>query len=316
MGGRNGLKKTGDYKNSGLKKVVRNWDLYLLMLLPVIYLIIFKYVPMYGVQIAFKNYRAVDGMLRSPWVGMKHFNTFFSSYMFTRLMTNTLTLSVYSLIAGFPMPILLALLLHYIPMKRFKKIIQSVSYAPNFISTVVMCGLVILFLGERNGLLNNIISTLGGERIGFMAKPDLFSSVYVWSGVWQFMGFGSIIYIAALAGVDPQLHEAAIVDGASIIKRIWHIDLPSILPTIVILLVLNVGQLLNVGFDKVLLLQNQLNLSRSEVISTYVYKVGILNALGDFSYPAAIGLFTSVINLILLTSVNYLAKRLSGNSLW
>ena len=311
-----GLKKQNILKNIIFKRILPNWELYLLIFLPLVYLIVFKYIPMYGVQIAFKNYRAVDGILGSPWVGMKHFNTFFSNFMFKRLIRNTLTISIYSLIAGFPMPIILALLLNYMPLRRFKKTVQSVSYAPNFISTVIICGMVILFLSERNGLLNNVIAAFGGERVNFMASPQFFSSIYVWSGVWQSMGFGSIIYIAALSGVDPQLHEAGIVDGASILRRIWHIDLPTILPTIVILLVLNAGQLMNVGFEKVLLLQNQLNLNTSEVISTHVYKVGILNSLGDFSYPAAIDFFTAVINLFLLTIVNYAAKRMSGSSLW
>ena len=311
-----GITKRNKFYKNKIRKIVYNWDLYILICIPIIYLIIFKYIPMYGVQIAFKNYRAIDGIFGSPWVGLKHFKMFFSNYMFSRLITNTLAISIYSLIAGFPMPIFLALLLHYNPFKKFSKLVQTISYAPNFISTVVMCGLIILFLGERNGLINNVLAALGGQRLEFMAKPQYYSSIYVWSGVWQFMGYGSIIYIAALMGVDPQLHEAGIVDGASILRRIWHIDLPTISPTIVILLVLNAGQLFNVGFEKALLLQNQLNQSSSEIISTYVYKIGILNSLGDFSYPAAIDLFTSIINLILLTIVNHVAKRLSGSSLW
>ncbi len=298
------------------KRILVNWELYLLLLLPMAYLLLFKYYPMYGVQIAFRNYRAVDGIWGSKWVGLEHFNTFFKSYLFGRLIKNTLSLSVYSLIAGFPAPIILALLIHHMPAMKFKKTVQTVAYAPHFISVVVMSGMIIMFLGERSGLINNILAAVGLPRSDIMANPKLFSSVYVWSGVWQSMGFNSVIYIAALAGVDTELHEAAIVDGASIARRIRHIDIPSIMPTIIILLILNSGQLLNVGFEKVLLLQNPLNNSASEIISTYVYKVGLASSIGDYSYAAAIGLFTSVINLILLSTVNLLAKRVSGSSLW
>lgn len=303
-------------RRSQWKDITKNWELYLIILLPITYLLVFQYYPMYGVQIAFRNYRAIDGFFGSTWVGLTHFRFFFRSYMFERLIMNTLSISIYSLIAGFPIPIVLALLIHYMPSVYLKKTVQTVTYAPYFISTVVMTGMVIMFLGPRSGLVNNILSAISFNRTHFMATPSFFSSIYVWSGIWQNMGYGSIIYIAALAGVDPQLHEAAIVDGASIAKRIWHVDLPSILPTITILLVLNCGQLFSVGFERVLLLQNPLNLSASEIISTYVYKVGIVNPIGDYSYAAAIGLFTAVINLVLLTSVNSLAKKLSGHSLW
>jgi len=298
------------------RQLAFNWEIYLLLLLPILYLLVFKYYPMYGVQIAFKNYRAVDGITGSAWVGFRHFATFFRSYLCSRLILNTLGISVYALLVGFPIPIVLALLIHYMPSRRLKKTVQTVSYAPHFISVVVMSGMVIMFLGERSGIINNLLAWVGLGRTDFMAEPQLFSSIYVWSGIWQGMGYGSIIYIAALAGVDVQLHEAAIVDGATILKRIWHVDLPSILPTIVILLILSCGQIFNVGFEKVLLLQNALNNSASEIISTYVYKIGIANSIGDYSYPAAIGLFTSVINLVLLSVVNFAAKRLSGNSLW
>lgn len=298
------------------KKIRPNLDLYLLMLAPVAYILIFKYFPMYGAQIAFRNFNPVGGILGSPWVGFKHFKTFFDSYVFRRLIQNTLGISLYSLAAGFPIPILLAILLNYAISQRFKKAVQMITYAPHFISTVVMVGMLLQFLSQRNGLVNNIIDALGGARVDFMGTPRYLWSVYVWSGVWQSMGYSSIIYISALSGVDPELHEAAIVDGANIFRRIRHIDLPSILPTMMILLILSCGGILSVGFEKIFLLQNNLNLSVSEVINTYVYKIGLASALGNFSYSSAIGLFTSVINFILLVLVNRLVKAASGESLW
>lgn len=302
-----------------LEKVRRefrtNWGLYLLVAIPVAYLIIFKYIPMYGVQIAFRDYTPVRSMTGSAWVGMKHFQRFFSNPSFWPIIRNTLSISLYSLLT-FPLPIILALLLNYMPSQRFKKVVQMVSYAPHFISTVVMVGIILQFLDTRSGVLNLIISALGGEPISFMSQPKYFYHVYVWSGVWQGIGYSSIIYIAALAGVSPELHEAAIVDGASILKRMWHIDLPCLLPTVSILLIMQCGSVLSVGYEKIYLMQNNLNSSVSEVISTYVYKQGIAASMPQYSYATAIGLFISIINVILLVAVNKITGKLSGSSLW
>ena len=225
--------------------------------------------PMYGAQIAFKDFNVLDGIWKSPWVGFDHFITFINSYQFERVLRNTLVLSLYNLIAGFPVPIILALLLNNLKNGPFKKTVQMVTYAPHFISTVVLAGIVVQFLSLEYGLVNKIIRSLGGEGIMFMGEPSMFSSIYVWSGIWQEMGWNSIIYLSALSGIDIALHEAEIVDGAGRFKRMIHIDIPGILPTIMILFILNMGRLLNVGFEKTLLLQNTMNLEASEIISTY-----------------------------------------------
>ncbi|MDW7655755.1 MAG: ABC transporter permease subunit [Bacillota bacterium] len=303
-------------KHKNRQKWLINWELYLLLMIPVIYILVFKYYPMYGAQIAFKDFRVTKGILGSDWVGIKHFKNFFSNYQFSRILTNTLGINIYMLIAGFPAPILLAILLNYLPSRQFRKTVQMVTYTPYFISTVVIVAMVIQFTSIRSGLINNVIAAFGGNRIDMMGNKDLFWSIYVWSGIWQGAGYGSIIYIAALSSVDPELHEAAVVDGASLIKRIWHIDLPSIAPTIVILLILRCGNIINVGFEKTLLMQNSLNLARSEVISTYTYKVGLASSTNQYSYASAIGLFTSVINFVMLISVNTIARKLNKTSLF
>lgn len=292
-----------------------NWGLYLLVSIPVAYLIIFKYMPMYGVQIAFRDYTPVRSITGSPWVGLKHFQRFFTNPRSWAIIRNTLSISLYSLLT-FPLPIVLALLLNYMPSQRFKKTVQMVSYAPHFISTVVMAGMILQFLDTRSGLVNLLISALGGEAVSFMSQPRYFYHIYVWSGIWQGIGYNSIIYIAALAGVSPELHEAAIVDGANILKRMWHIDLPSLLPTVSILLIMQCGSVLSVGYEKIYLLQNNLNNPVSEVISTYVYKQGIAASMPQYSYATAIGLFVSAINIILLFIVNKVTGKLSGSSLW
>ena len=285
------------------------------MILPVtVYYIIFAYVPMYGVQIAFKDYNIKKGIWDSAWVGLKHFNRFFSSYNFKQLLGNTLGISVYSLVVGFPIPIVFALLLNYLEHTRLKKFIQMVSYAPHFISTVVMCGMLSIFLASNTGIINVLRQHLGLESVNFLANPDWYKSIHVWSGVWQGMGWNAIIYISALAGVDYEMHEAAIVDGATKLQRIIHIDLPSIKSTIMMLLVLEFGKLMNVGFEKVYLLQNSLNKSGASVISTYVYELGLLKA--DYSFSTAVGLFNSVINVILLVSANMLSKKFAEESLF
>jgi putative aldouronate transport system permease protein len=303
-------------RNRRLRRISKSWQLYALFFFPGLYIILFKYVPMYGAVIAFKDFTATKGIMGSPWVGIKHFSRFFNSYDFWMLLSNTLGLSLYELIAGFPLPILLALSLNYVRNQYFKKTVQMVTYAPHFISVVVMAGIIMEFLAPRTGIINNIIVFFGYQPIGFMGSPEYFKSIFVWSGVWQNMGFGCIIYLAALAGIDPALHEAAVMDGASKLKRMRHVDIPGILPIAIILLILNVGHMLEIGFEKVLLLQNPLNLQASEVIDTYVYKVGLASPISNFSYSSAIGLFKNAINLILLVIVNSIAKKTGQSSLW
>jgi putative aldouronate transport system permease protein len=292
----------------------RDAELYLMVLPAVLFFIIFHYGPIYGLQIAFKDFRAVDGIWGSAWVGFKHFNRFFSSYRFWTLLSNTLGIAVYELIAGFPVPIIFALLLNQLRFTKLKKTLQTVTYAPHFISVVVIAGMIQIFLSPRVGIINTFLGAVGIEPIFFLGRPELFKSVFVISGIWQHFGWSSIIYIAALSAINPELYEAATVDGASKMQRLRHIDIPGITPTMVILLILNVGHFMQVGFQKILLLQNPMNLSKSEVIETYVYKTGILNA--QYSYSAAIGLFNAMINVILLLSVNRIAKSLSETSLW
>lgn len=296
------------------KNMKKNWILYVMILPVVMYYIIFSYIPMYGVQLAFKSYKIRLGILGSPWIGFDNFNRFFSSYNFKSLIVNTLGISIYSLIVGFPIPIIFALMLNYLGGRRLKKTIQMVSYAPHFISTVVMCGMIVIFLNPDTGVFNMIRNVFGLESIDFLAKPELFKSIYVWSGVWQGMGWSSIIYISALSGVDYQLHEAAIVDGATKVQRMLHVDLPSIKPTIVMLLILQMGSIMSVGFEKVFLLQNTLNKSAASVISTYVYEVGLINS--DYGYSTAVGLFNSIINVILIITVNQICKKVAEDSLF
>lgn len=291
-----------------------NWTLYLMVLIPLAYLILFCYIPMGGIQLAFKEYNVKKGIWGSPWVGFYNFQRFFRSYKFTMLLKNTILINVYSLVVGFPIPIIFALLLNYLRQKRFKKTIQMLSYAPYFISTVVMSGMIIIFLDPNTGVINRILQLLGMEAVNFMGEAKYFKSIYVWSSVWQGMGWASIIYIAALSGVDYQLHEAAIVDGATKLQRILHVDLPSIKPTIIMLLILQIGSLMSVGFEKVFLLQNQLNMSASDVLSTYVYRVGLVD--NDYGYSTAVGLFNSLINMFLLITANLIAKRTTNESLW
>jgi putative aldouronate transport system permease protein len=309
------VKREYKTKNSILKQIKNSWQLYVIFFLPLVYIIVFHYIPMYGVTIAFKNFNAVQGILGSPWIGFDHFVRFFHSYEFKRVIMNTLILSFYQLIAGFPFPIILALALNYVNKTKFKKTVQMVSYAPHFISVVVMVGIILVFL-EPRGPINSLLNLLGFESINFMGNPDNFKSIYVWSGIWQNIGFGCIIYLAALSSVNQSLHEAAVVDGATKLQRIWHIDIPGILPIMIILFILDIGSILSVGFEKVLLLQNPLNLRTSEVIDTYVYKVGLVSAVPSYSYAAAIGLFKAVIGFIMIITVNRLAKKVGQESLW
>lgn len=289
------------------RKIKSNIPLYVLLFPSIILLIMFAYIPMLGLVIAFKDYSPANGILNSPWVGFKYFTQFFNSVQFGTTMMNTLKISIYSILVGFPLPILLALLCNQLRAGKFKKAFQVTTYLPHFISTMVMCGIIILFLSPNSGLIANIFRTLGWTMPNLLSKPDSFAGVYVWSDVWQHIGWDSIIYLAALSAIDPTYYEAATMDGASRMQKILNIDLPLLLPTAMILLILRAGSLLSIGFEKVLLLQNPLNLAGSEVISTYVYKVGMQNF--QYSYSTAIGLFNTVVNLIILLSVNWFSKR-------
>lgn len=308
---------SGRAKNGPKKSIRSGWQLYLFLLPAVVYIVIFAYVPMAGVQIAFKEYDFTKGIWGSEWVGLDNFSRFFESYQFWTIIRNTLLLSLYSLVISFPLPILFALVLNSFIGQKFKKIVQSVSYMPHFISTVVIVGMLVQIFNPRTGAFGSLYTFFTGNVMpDAFANPDLFPHLYVWSGIWQGIGWSSIIYIAALSSVDEHLHEAAQIDGASRLQRVRHIDFPSILPTATIMLILAVGNLMDIGFEKVFLMQNDLNLSSSEVISTYVYKVGLTIGAGDFSFATAIGLFNSVINFVLLIIVNFAAKRMGNASLW
>ena len=303
-------------KRKGFKYTMKRYGLvYLMFAIPLAILLLFKYIPMYGAQIAFRNYKPALGVLESQWVGLKNFIKFFESPYFWTTIKNTLTLNVYSLLT-FPLCLIFALMLRYCRSNRFAKSVQMVSYAPHFISTVVVCGLLTQFLSARTGVINKVIEFFGGTAANWMGSETAFKHIYVWSDVWQNLGFNSIIFISALAGISPELHEAAIVDGASLRSRIWHIDIPGVLATFVILLILRFGSLMNIGYEKVLLLQNDLNRGASEIISTYTYKIAMQSMVPQYSYASAIGMFTSVVNMVLLFIVNKVAKLVSGSSLW
>lgn len=306
---------TGKTFRKRLKRdLTKNWFLYLMILPVLIYFVVYHYWPMYGVQLAFKDYNIKQGIAGSPFVGLKYFERFISSYNFERLLFNTLGISIYSLVVGFPIPIIFALLLNYLRSNRLKKVTQMVSYAPHFISTVVICSMISIFSTKDTDLFNILRGLVGLEPVSFLSKPEWFKSIYVWSGVWQNTGWSAIIYISALSGVDYQMHEAAIIDGASKLQRIRHIDLPSIKSTIVMLLILNLGSMMSVGFEKVYLLQNDLNRTTSSIISTYVYEQGLVKQ--NYGFSTAVGLFNSVINFILLVSANIVSRKLFDESLF
>jgi len=299
-----------------IKRMAARWQLYLLLLFPLIYLFVFYYVPMGGIVLAFKHYSARKGIWGSEWVGFDNFIKFFKSYKFPIVLKNTLTLSFYSLMT-FPIAVIFALMLNAMLGKRFKKVVQTVTYIPYFISTVVLVGLINQLLNERTGLYGSLYTMITGEIApNLLGKGHLFKHIYVWSNVWKSMGYNAIIYIAALSNVDPELHDAARVDGASSFQRVCHIDFPSILPTVSIMLILALGNIMNVGYEKALLMQNDLNLTHSEIISTYVYKVGLASGITDFSLSTAIGLFNSVINFTLLVVSNKISKKLSGSGIF
>jgi len=298
-----------------VKDLKKNRVIYILGFLCLSYYIIFCYLPMGGVMIAFKNFRPARGIFGSAWADpwYKYFEQFFGGYYFGRLLRNTLLLSVYDLIFGFPAPILLALLLNELRSNKFKRMVQTASYLPHFISTVVICGIILDFF-SGDGLINQIAMALGGEKTLFMQDPKYFRTIYVGSGIWQGVGYGSIIYLSALGGVDMELHDAAAIDGCNRFQRVWHVTLPGILPTIVIMLILRIGSLLGVGYEKIILLYNESVYETADIISSFVYRYGMQK--GNYSYATAVGLFNSVFNFLLLVGVNALSRRVNETSLW
>ena len=297
-----------------LKRILRHWQLYLLILLPVVYVVMFRYVPIFGSQIAFREYKLNMGISGSKWVGLKHFVEFLTGNQFGVLMKNTLALSFYNIGASFLPPIILALALNYAFNRHFGKTVQMVTYMPYFISTVLVVSIIMRLL-SLTGPVNNLISKMGGEKILFIGKPEYFRTIYVFSGIWQSTGYNAVVYLAALAAVSPELHEAAVVDGANMWQRVYHVDVPGILPTAIILLIMACGKVLTIGYEKVLLLQNLENMSTSDIISTYVYRIGLSEGM-QYSFSTAVGLFQSVVSLLLLTVVNWISRRVSETSLW
>ena len=285
------------------KRILDNWQLYLLLLIPVVITIVYNYGPMYGIQIAFRDFRANRGITGSEWVGWKWFERFFQAPTFDRMIRNTILLSLYSLLWGFPVPIILSLALNQLRFKRFRRVVQTVIYAPHFISTMIICGMLRIFLSPSGGLIN----LLFGTRIDFLTEASMFRTIYVASGIWQEAGWGTIIYLATLSSVDPSLYEAAKVDGASVFQRILHIDIPCLIPMIILQLIMSASGLMNVGFEKAFLLQTDLNKATSDIIAVYVYDQGIQRA--SYSYATAIGLFNTAINIVLLLIVNRIAKK-------
>lgn len=295
-------------------KIKKNKLLYLMFLPVVVYYLIFHYAPMFGIVIAFKDYNAFTGFIRSPWVGLKHFKDFFSSPYCWRLIRNTFLISFYGLIFGFPAPILLALLLNELKDGWFKKTTQTISYLPHFVSTVIIVGMYVNFLSPSTGLINNIIEKLGGERIYFLNDPKYFRSLYTIMNIWKGVGWGSIIYLAALTGIDPELYEACIIDGGGRLRQTWHITLPGIANTVIIMLIMRIGRLLSVGYESIILMYTPATYETADVISTYVYRRGLVDA--DYSFSTAVGLFNSVVGFIFIFTANALAKRFSETSLW
>jgi putative aldouronate transport system permease protein len=297
-----------------MKQINNSKELYLLFAFPLAWYIIFKYVPIYGLQIAFKRYNATLGISGSPWVGFKYFIQFFDSYYCLSIIWNTIKISLYTLVVGFPIPICLALLINEIQNKKLSKAVQNITYMTNFLSVVVIVSMLNIFSDPSYGLFNHITGLFGAEPVDFMAKAAYFSHLYVFSNVWQFMGFNAIVYIAALAAIDPTFYEAASIDGASRFQKIILISIPCIMTTIIIMFILRIGNLMTVGFEKILLMQNSVNTSTSEIISTFIYKNGIQK--GQFSYSSAVGIFNSVINFILLISANTMSKKVTKTGLW
>lgn len=312
------LKKEIPEKRSGkianIKKEIRRNKYLYIMVLPVIaFYIIFHYAPMYGVIIAFKDFAPMKGILGSRWVGLLYFKQFFTSIYAGRTIVNTLLISILDLLWGFPAPILLALLLNEVKHTAFKKAVQTITYLPHFISLIVVCGLILDFT-QQQGIVNNIITFFGGQPILFMQRPEWFRTIYVGTNIWQGVGWGSIIYLAALSGVDQQLYEAASIDGAGRLKQMIHVTLPGIAPTIIVMLILHMGGLMSVGYEKVILLYNPLTYSTADIISSFVYRMGLQNF--NYGYATAVGLFNSLINLILLVTANAISRKVNETSLW
>lgn len=297
------------HKKRILRRLLGSWQLYVLIAPATLYYLICHYWPLYGLQIAFRNYKPKLGIAGSPWVGMQHFTRFVTGPNFASLMRNTLSISLSNLLIGFPIPIILALTINEIRGRRYKKFVQTVSYAPHFISTVVMVSMLTIFLNVNTGIINKLIGAFGMGPYDFLGTAEWFTAIYVVSDIWQSMGWNSIVFLAALSGIDTSLTEAAMVDGASRMQRIWHINLPCILPTVMIMFILNSGKVMSVGYEKAYLMQNALNLSHSEIISTYVYKVGLINT--QYSFSAAVGLFNSICNVAMMVLVNFISKRVS-----
>lgn len=291
-------------------------DRYLIyMLIPVVlFFLLFSYLPMYGVIIAFQDYSVGKGILGSPFVGLQYFQQFFQGFYFERLLSNTLLISIFNLLWGFPIPILFALILNEFRDGAFKRVVQTVSYLPHFISMVVICGMIVNFLSPQNGVVNQVLQNLTGKTVNFLGDPHYFRTIYVASGVWQEFGWNSIIYLAALAGIDPQLYEASKIDGANKWRQLWHITLPGIKGTIITLLLLSLGNVMSVGFEKIILLYSPSTYETADVISTYVYRMGLKNS--QYSFSAAVGLFNSVINVVLLVSCNFISKKATDVGIW
>ncbi len=303
-------------KINKISKIKQNWQLYVLVLLPLIFIILFNYIPIYGAQIAFRRFSARAGILGSDWVGLKYFIRFFQSPMFSTTMINTIKLSIIEMVLTFPLPIILSILLHYMMKLKYKSIVQMITYAPYFISEVVVVSILFELLSTRSGAVNNLINLFGGQSINFLGNPDFFRIIFSASSVWQIVGFSSIVYLSALSSVNPSLHDSATIDGANKFQRIKYIDLPSIMPMIMIMLILRVGYFMNISFTKALLLQNPLNISSSEILWTYTYKIGFASGSPQFSYASAIGLVANVINFSLLLIVNFISKKTSKVSLF
>lgn len=291
------------------RRILDNWQMYLLLLIPMALTLVYKYIPMYGIQIAFRDYKASRGMFGSKWVGLKWFQRFFTAPTCGRMIRNTILLSLYSLLWSFPIPIILSLAINQLRFQRYKRVVQTVLYAPHFISIMVVCGMIRIFLSPSGGLLNLIL----GTSTDFLTESSAFRTIYIASGIWQEAGWGCIIYLATLSNVDTSLYEAAKMDGASLFQRILHIDLPALLPMAILMLIMSAGSLMNVGFEKVWLLQTDLNKATSDVIAVYVYEQGIENA--KYSYSTAVGLFNTAVNLILLFVVNKIASKASDVTL-
>jgi putative aldouronate transport system permease protein len=296
------------------KRMGKTKELYFFLLPGLVFYLTFKYAPIYGLQMAFRDFSPVLGFWKSPWIGLENFKLFFSGGSWINVVRNTLSISITSLLIGFPAPVILALMLHHTENRAFKKTVQMVTYAPHFISSVVLVGMLYTLFSPSSGVVNIILQKFGGKPVFFMGRPEFFMPMYVGSGIWQSAGWSAVVYMAALSGVSPELHESAIIDGANKVQRIIHVDLPSILPAVVTMFLLSVGYLFSVGFDKVYLMQNPLNQSTSEVISTLIYKRGLLGV--NQSFAAAIGFMESTINFVLLTLFNRAAKALSGTGLW